>query len=552
MKRSLLCISLSMAMMTSLLTGCGQAQVNPWDVPYEIDGMSTTPRKIFEGIIEDFSYSKYVKIDGYYSFSESTREDASGYSLTFANRYEDISGSFEFERFFEDRENRLAIYSGEFTRKNSSAYAIPSAVGDGNKSVEKSATVSLYKDMKDGNDSEIYYYDGDEDAAVIFDLESLLPESLEGIDVMYEPQTETDPSLVDITLSGDIDFFSDVYVKNCRIGHGADTIIYTYDLNEKKLESIKVIGSGSWDNEGAVSHNYHSTSVSLVFNIVEMSNADKERPELPEVYSENIVVNSVIVGVAQIELSDVLECPVATGSGFGHQADAMWTELLNVPEEDRDTVSKFTEKIGEIGKAHQYEEVTYNYSLIGEKRGIIKISFDGDSDSGYIMIPFSCQKDETLWGNPVKVSSDVRTEVGNKGSVSFSYIDDAGKVYLYKYKMDENAQLVLGYSSEREKLSQLKDESVLSMYPEKDQAELKKLVSDCTNAAFYDITKYEVGSEQATYYVLTDTADTTNTVVVDGEYKINIISEKEIKDKLPKQDKNENEVSWESLPMYED
>ncbi len=550
MKRTLISLILATTLATTILTGCEPLVVDPLDKRYEVDGVATTARQLFEAGKEDFDYSKYILCDGSYHYYDKSKRVSNDGSVTYYDHYDLKNGTFTYSRYYVDDDNKLSIYSGEFKDELNFNLA-PSVSKDKRK--KDSVKVSLYKKTQDGEETQFYQYDGNKNDEIFIDVEAIFPENFNGINTIVSRSTEKGKNMLDVTLSGDVSFLRHVFGSGCYGYQYAKNVRYSFCLDDNKLKEIVVFGDKFQDKKvssGGVESRASEVNITIKFS--EMSNEPVEIPEPPTIMSENDDINRILTGDEEFIVSEGIENPANCRDDFCKDAVHIWEELMALPEEDRNTLTKISDQLADIAITHEYYDYTCTYALLEKDICVVRFSFFDyvGKPMGYIFVPFQCKidndkKDQTIVGSAFCASGADTIEIGSEGGFSFDHKDDYEKKHHYKYWLDKYMNLEIGYRAYKlERLSLLKKDEELEEFVEESRSELKRLGEEYRLPVLSDITEYYLNKYDETYYVVNIHMDEEYTIGIMRDYDLNIVYEDEMKSKLAYLDRKETEVSW--------
>ena len=550
MKRTLISLILATTLATTILTGCEPLVVDPLDKRYEVDGVATTARQLFEAGKEDFDYSKHLECKGSYYFSDKVRSVSHDESVTYWTHDEYKKGEFGFSRFYEDADNNLTVYSGEFS--DSMNYNSAPSISYDHRS-KNNVKVSLYKKTQNGQQTQYYQYDGNRNIEAIIDAEAIFPENFDGMSVICSRYTERGKNMLDVTLSGDVGYLRKVFGKGCQGYIYAKNARYSFCLDDNKLKEIVIFGDSASEKSSVnTGVQIRQSEVNLTMTITEMSNEAVEMPESPTIMSENDDIDRILTGDEEFIVSEGIENPANCRDDFCKDAVHIWEELMALPEEDRNTLTKISDQLADIAITHEYYDYTCTYALLEKDICVVRFSFFDyvGKPMGYIFVPFQCKidndkKDQTIVGNAFCASGADTIEIGSEGGFSFDHKDDYEKKHHYKYWLDKYMNLELGYRAYKlERLSLLNKDEELEEFVEESRSELKRLGEEYRLPVLSDITEYYLNKYDETYYVVNIHMDEEYTIGIMRDYDLNIVYEDEMKSKLAYLDRKETEVSW--------
>ena len=550
MKRTFLSLILATTLAASILTGCEPLVADPLDKHYEANGVDTTARRLFEASKEDFDYSKHLECEGTYYFSDKVRSVSHDDSVTYWTHDEFKKGEFGFSRYYEDADNNLTVYSGEFW--DSMNYNSAPSISYDHRS-KNNVKVSLYKKTQNGQETQYYQYDGNKNIEAFIDAEAIFPDNFDGMNVICSRHYEKNKDMLDVTLSGDIGFLRNVFGKGCQGYMYAKNVRYSFCLDDNKLKEIVIFGDSSSEKSSVnTGVQIRQSEVNLTLKIKEMSNEAVEMPEPPTILSENDDINKILTGDEEFIVADGIENPASVNDDFCKDAVHIWEDLMALPEGDRNTLTKISDQLSNIAITHEYYDFTCTYALLEKETCVVRFSFFNyvGKVMGYIYIPFQCKidndkNDQIIVGSAFCASGNDTIEIGAEGGFSFDHKDDSEKGHHYKYWLDKDMNLELGYRAYKvERLSLLKKDEELEAFAEENRPELKRIGEEYGLPVLSDITEYYLSKYDETYYVVNIHMDEEYTTGIMRDYDLNIVYEDEMKSKLSYLDRKETEVSW--------
>ena len=550
MKKSFLGLILSITLAASILTGCEFGLVDPLDKTYKVNDIETTARRLFEAGKEDFDYSKYIVCDGSYRYNDKSKCSSKDGSMTYYDHTQYKAGNFTYSRYYQDDENNLSIYSGDF--KDIMNHNSDKSISM-NERYANQVSISRYKQTQNGEKTTYYQYDGNKDAETFINVEAIFPENFDGIDTIVSRSQENGKNMLDVTLSGDIGFVRDIFGKGCHGYQYAHNIRYSFCLDDNKLKEIVVFGNESTEKSAAHgSVTGREVEVGITLDIKEMSNETVTMPELPNIMSENDDINRILTGEDDFAVTEGIDNPVNCNDEFCQKAVHIWEDLMELPMENRNTLTEISSALSDLATEHGYFDCSCNYALLGKEKCVVRFTFYNNmgKEAGHIYVPFKCtidndKHDKIIFGNAFCVSGEDILEAGSEGGFSFTHVVDQERQHHYKYWLDKNMNLELAYRDYRvERMSLLKKDEELENFAPGNRDELKRIAEEFRFSGFFDITEYYVSKDEEAYYTIDSQMSAAGSDDIKGNYDINLVTDEEMKEHLVYYDRKETQVSW--------